>query len=196
MKNMATEVKERIEKMIAARDAQLQSIDEEMQKISAENAECSARMEAATESSDLEAYRTAKAWAAKLQDAFDMYAARRNQIAALKLVTEEESDRTIDQLLDYEKDLKEEYRTAIRDVMKNMIVISDQYRKKVAEAEGVIRSWTSNIHANYRAECTRFADGTNRAKTPQPVRMAAYVGGELLGRVDDFISRVKGLVDL
>ena len=195
MNNVAKETLDRVSDMMAARDAQLDEITKEMQKIAGKVAACSARMEDATEKCDLSAYKAAKDKSVELQDAYNMYEARRDKLGSRRLVTEDESDRTIDGLLDYESDLLNDYRDKVREEVKTLIEISKEYSAKVNEAESAIKTWTGNIFPNYRMQNGAYAMGARRDK-PLAVRLVPYTGGELLYRANDFIERVRGLLAL
>lgn len=111
-------------------------------------------------------------------------------LRARAVITEAESDKVIDSLLDYERQLESAFMDSIREHVTALQKIRDNYVAAVDETENTISQWTRTIHPNYRAEGTVYHDtGTNRSPRPVPVHITRYTGGKESGLLKEYLER-------
>lgn len=195
--NKAKEVKEEIRKLLQMKKESIATAKGELKK--AENDLKSAMKEAAqaTKNTDMEAYNAAKEKEAKARNAVNMYTERLSQLETMQYVSEEESYKTIDDMLDYEVLLDAIYMNDARKIIKELEALHIEYIERITEAEATISSWTQNIRPNYRTPGTIYANGTNISDTPKPVHSIPYRGNELSQAVRVFMrsSCVEDLLE-
>lgn len=171
-KAIIEEVKDKIRSLQDERQKELEEIqariDEEVTKARA----AAAAIEKAVDALDVDAHMQAKEAEARAKTAIDMYRARQEKISKRKYITEEESDRVIDSLVEYEKELAEEYKKELAGILSTLDAATKKYQNAVTDAESTISAWTLTIHANYRNPATTYPDGTHRAPQAQPVRFS------------------------
>lgn len=190
MKNTAKEVMDLISSLMENKKQQLEEIQEMLCEERKAEADAQAALDAAAAALDYEAHCTAKAALAHAVDCEEMLDRRLNQLASAKLVPEEESDKVIGSLLQYEQDLEKSFEDNVAALLAALKDAMTKHKDAVDEAEGAIHSWTQNIHPNYRSRgITRYANGTDRADHPVPVRTGIYVGGNLWIEVRDFLDK-------
>ena len=107
--NKAKEIKSRINQLIEEKAASLAEIQVEIDKAVEREAAAVAEMKVAMESTNVEAYQEAKSKKLAASNALEMYRARLKQLTERKFLTEAESDEVIDELLEYEDVLKEDF---------------------------------------------------------------------------------------
>lgn len=187
-KNFVEETKKRITEMIETKRADLETAQQKEQEARAEIAAATEQIKAATAAMNLEEFEAATNRRNKAKTAASMYAAKAEQIRQQEYVTEEESDRVIDQLLDHEEKLYKDFIDAINGPLEQIRETCSRYIDGVTDTENTIRTWTKDIHANYRSRVTTFKNGTNRGDTPQPVHVAPFTGGPLYHTAREFIE--------
>ena len=174
--NKAKEIKSRINQLIEEKAASLAEIQVEIDKAVERETAAAADMKAATESTNVEAYQTAKAAKLAASNALEMYHARFQQLTEREFLTEAESDEVIDELLEYEDKLQEDFLKSLEAPLKKLNSLYEEYTARVKETEETISRWTNEIHANFRNFYAMYADGSNRAKTPQRVHNIPVTG--------------------
>jgi vacuolar-type H+-ATPase subunit E/Vma4 len=175
--------------MIETKRTEMELAQQKEQEARAEITEATEAIKTATAEMNLEAYEAATARRNKAKTAANMYAAKAEQIRQQEYVTEEESDRVIDQLLEHENKLYKAFLDAISDPLARIRRCCKAYSDGIDETEKLIRKWTQEIHANYRSAGTTYANGTNRADTPQPVHAVAFTGHRFYKTAQEFIER-------
>lgn len=175
-KNVPAETMKRIEGLEKKKADELTNIKQKLLESRTALSSAKDAIQNATERTDLKAYQDAKEKEAEAAAAIEMYEARYKQIECREYVTQKGSDEVIDQLLQYEADIAEEYVNAIAGPVAEIKKAHDDYIQSVQNAEHTIASWTGRIHHNYRAELTTFPDGTNISKVPVPVHQIPFTG--------------------
>ena len=160
-KNTVEMVKDRMVEMLAKRAEEVAKLTEESKKVQAQKEEAEAKLKAATEEIDMDAYETAKADIKKAETALELYSARYSQIKHKEVISEEESDKVIDSLIQYEKDLDAQFMADIEEPLRRLQEINQNYLNTIRDTEITIRNWENNIHANYR----NSSGGRNNYKT-------------------------------
>lgn len=189
--NVVTEVKKRIEDMKNKKAEELKAVRELKTKAETDREAADISLKAATAAMDLDAYESAREAKHKAQVAIDMYNNKYKQLEAQEYISEEESDKVIASLLAYEDTLTAEFKEELAGIIETATDLLTRYRTSIADTEETIRSWTTNIHANYRSMHTTYADGTNRSPQPVPVRTLSYFGcGEAAG-LETFLKGMK-----
>lgn len=138
---------------------------------------------------DLDAYEKAKARESRARTVCGMYSDKYQQIRKQEYISDAESEKVIADLLEHENSLAESFKEAIAEHNNELIRLYTQYRAAVADAEAVIESWTTEIHANYLSDRSTYADGTNRAPHPVPVHTAPYHGCPEADTVNNYLMR-------
>lgn len=180
--NTAQEVKARIDEMLARKDADIAEIETKLNEARELIAEADQAIKEATECTCLEKYEGAKRNKVKYENALEMYSERLGQIRRKKLVNEEESDKVIDSLLEYQNALAAEFERNIIEPLKALDNMQAEYQNALAESQSVILEWTQKIHENYisRSGSTRLdketGKWTNRMERPVAVRSFNYAG--------------------
>lgn len=194
-KSIVEETKERIKELTESKAAELLSIQVSITEAKTKKEAANLAIKAATENTDIEAYDKAKADRRKAESEIEMYSARYNMLKNKELVSEEESDRTIDELLSYEEEIAAKFEFDIQEPLKEIKRILEEYNQEVKDTEITIESWTKCIHANYRSATALYANGTNRADTPQEVHKVAYTGGTACDLVNHAFSFCEELIN-
>lgn len=185
-------INEKIDKLIADKRKELNGILDQIEKLKSDSKKYAADLRESTEVTDLQAYKKAKEQKKEADIAIEMYNARYIQLKGNKYVTEIESDRTIDELLDYESILTSEYEKQIRHMIEQISKINAEYRDEITRAENTIRRWEHEIHANYISRSgTTYQNGeerSNRSPKPIPVRDMLYFGCPISDMVTTFLK--------
>ena len=193
------EVKARMQEMQDKKAAELQAIHEKQTEAQTQKEAAELALKEATERMDLDAYEEAKTARRKAQTAIDMYGGRYKQISQQEYISEEESDKVIDGLLDYEKQLAEDFKAAVAEPLKQLAAILTGYQNEVADTERTISAWGANIHANYNTRgASTFTDPatgqpTHRSANPGPVHRMGYNGCNEAAQLKDYLDKAAGL---
>ena len=189
-KNIPAETIKRIAGLEKKKADELEKITEQIRENNAALSVAKEEIQKATESTNLKEYTAAKAKEAEASAALEMYTARYAQIERREYVTQKDSDAVIDALLQYEKDIADEFIKTIAGPIEEIRKAHADYIESVKTTEHTIKSWNSRIRANYRSETTRYADGTNISKTPVPVHRLPYAGCTASAIVGGFLDRI------
>ena len=144
--------------------------------------EADAAMKSATETMNLEEYEKAREAKRKAKIAIDMYSSRYAQLQGQQLISEEESDKVIDSLLEYEDQIAERYKADIAGPLKTLNELTKAYRAEVADTEETIRAWSRDIRPNYSTRGTmsridpETGERTDRSDHPVAVHQIPYLG--------------------
>ncbi len=192
------EVKARMQEMQDKKAGELQAIHEKKTEAQTQKEAAELALKEATERMDLDAYEEAKQARRKAQTAIDMYGGRYNQIKQQEYISEEESDKVIDGLLEYEKQLAEDFRAAVAEPLKALATILQDYQNEVSDTERTITAWGANIHANYNTRGRSIytdAEGrqTTRSATPTPVHSMPYTGCNEAHQLKEYLDKAAGL---
>ena len=189
--SVASQVQTRINGILDRREQELQAIGEKLAEAKAQASAAAREIEDATSRTDLEAFEAGKAKKRKAQTAIDMYSGRYSQLEKQAFISEEESDRVIDSLLDYEKDLEGQFVLDIYEPLQKLKELQEKYSDEVAYTEQTIQNWTHNIHENYRGFGTTYREtGTSRSPRPVPVHLTPYLGCDKSKTIADFIKQI------
>ena len=192
------EVKARMQEMQDKKAGELQAIHDRKTEAQTQKEAAELALKEATERMDLEAYEEAKDARRKAQTAIDMYTGKYNQISKQEYISEAESDKVIDGLLEYEKQLAEDFRAAVAEPLKALAAILQNYQHEVRDTEATITAWGANIHANYNTRGRSIftdADGqkTARSATPIPVHSMPYTGCNEAHQLKGYLDKAAGL---
>lgn len=192
-RNVTKEVQEQITEMVNKKAADLDAIRKKQTEVRTHLEAAELAIKDATESMDLDAYEKATAARNKAKTALDMYGGRYLQIQKQEYISEKESDKVIDSLKAYEEELAEDFKKDLVPLLKKLAVLHEAYIQAVEDTEQTMRDWTAKIHANYRAEGTVYADGTNRNDKPQPVRRIPFTGCGEAEQLGTYLRKAKDL---
>lgn len=194
------EVKDRMAGMIAEKTAQLDKIRQLQQEARTQIEAAGLAMKKATEQMDVDAYEAAKTAKRKAQTALDMYAGRYKQIEAQEYISEADSDKVVDSLLEYEDRLTEDFKAALVEPLKALAELLENYSEAVKDTEQALVDWQQNIHANYntrgRAIYTDEFTGerTYRSPSPVPVHVMGYNGCSESHQLREYLKKAKDLL--
>lgn len=189
-KDVLQEVKDKMKAIRESRAAELELIQKKKAETIKSIEHIDAEIKSAVERIDIDAYETAKAKSASAHAALDMYNARYDQINKHELISEEESDNVIDTLLDYESQLDDAFKTAIKQPLQTLHDLLKAYMDTINDTENTIIQWESGIHPNYRNSNALFTkSGSGRADRPIPVHRIQYTGCEIAMRINTFLNQ-------
>ena len=195
--NLTQEVKKRMRELMEAKTTQLAEIETRTAEARARLEAAGAAIRQATEEMNVDSYEAAKAQAAKAQAALDMYTARYAQLKNQEYISEAESDKVIDSLLEYEKDLEKDFKAALVVSLKNLAKLHADYVAAVNDAENTMAAWQQDIHANYRTRgsMTRVdpltGERTDRMERPVPAHRMYYGGCDEAVRLGRYLKLEK-----
>lgn len=195
MENKAAEVASKIERLTATREQDIATIKLHIEESTAKANKARAEMDAATREMDAAAYEKANTARQKAEVALEMYNARLGQLYGAEIVSEEESDKTIEELLTYEAALAADYKQAAEKPLLELKTITAAYMDAVEETEQTIKLWERRIHPNYRNPGAIYADGTNRSQRPVPVHVLPYLGCEIAVQTQRFIDGASAMLN-
>ncbi len=189
--NKAQEVQARIKEMQDKKAAELEVVHQKQTEAQTQKEAAELAIKDATERMDLDAYEEAKAAKRKAQTAIDMYGGKYTQIKQQEYISEQDSDKVIADLLDYEKQLAADFKAGLVEPLKQLAKMQEEYRAAVAETEATIVSWTRNIHANYQTPSTTYADGSHRSPHPVAVHTIPYTGCSEAAQLEDYLKKAE-----
>lgn len=180
MKNIAKDVNKRIDTMLRERAEALATIQEKEEQAKKDLDAANEGMRKATADLDLDGFGEARKKKVDALTALEMYQGKAVQISKQEYISEQESDKVIDSLLQYEDDLAEEFKRKLADLVAQLTNLQTEYTSRVSETETVITRWTREIKPNYRDEgyMRTLPDGsiTNKHDKPWPVHQLPYLG--------------------
>lgn len=185
-----TKVRERMDALLSNKASELGIIDEELAKAQADSEKAAQAARLAAAATNLVDYEAASNAYHNAEMRREMYAARRSMLEEKAFLSEEESDATIDSLLEYEEDLRKEFEAAVKAHIAALRKLYDEYRKNIVNTENVIMDWTTSIHSNHRTfGRTVYAGGSTRSPEPVPVHRSVFLGGELAERLYAYLKK-------
>lgn len=193
------EVKDRMAGMIAEKTAQLDKIRQLQQEARTQIEAAGLAMKKATEQMDVDAYEAAKTAKRKAQTALDMYAGRYKQIEAQEYISEADSDKVVDSLLEYEDRLTEDFKAALVEPLKALAELLENYSEAVKDTEQALTDWQGKIHSNYRSSTAKYYDEstgsyTNRSPHPVPVHVVGYSGCVESSQLRAYLKKAAALM--
>lgn len=198
--NLTQEVKKRMRELMEAKSAQLAEIESRTAEARARLEAAGAAIQKATEEMNVDSYETAKAQAAKAQAALDMYTARYDQLKAKEYISEAESDKVIDSLLEYERELEADFKAAMVAPLQKLAKLHADYVAAVNDAENTMAAWQQDIHVNYRTrgsmtrEDPLTGERTDRMERPVPVHRMYYGGCDEAARLGRYLENEAKLL--
>lgn len=193
-KNVVKATQARIQELKDKKAAELEHIDNEMKLAIQEVDAANKAMQAAMEVTDVEAYGEAKKKQLEARNKREMYSGRYQQLKACEYLSETESDRVIDALMDYEKELSTAYEDQVAEILRNLRAIHDKYSKAKTETENTINIWTREIHANYRSfGLSNYLDeatGLRTDRSPRPIPVN-HKKSPIMGRIATFLESMN-----
>ncbi len=194
------EVKNRMREMQDSKAAQLETIRQKQEEARTQIEAAALAMKQATEEMDVDSYEEAKNRKHKAQTALDMYNGRYKQIQQQEYISEADSDKVVDSLLEYEKTLAEDFKAAAAVHLKKLAELLKDYREAVKDTEWTLTSWQRDIHANYNTRGgTTYYDEftgqhTHRSPRPVPVHQMQYTGCSEAAQLGDYLEKAKDLL--
>ncbi len=153
-------------------------------EIQAAIAEQKQLQDAAVNECDTEAFRAAQAELDALAIELEMYSRKKDNA----VVSESESEAVIAELLQYEKQLDNNFRKTAGDILRQLRRELHSYSLNIQQTENAIRAWTSKVRPNYINPYTTYSDGSHKSKTPVTIHPRGYFGVPESGLIDAFIK--------
>lgn len=150
MKNTRKEVEAKIAKLLSDRKSEIEGIREKIEELTKEVDAQAQAIKDATQVTNLEAYERAKSAKRQAEVALEMYHERLNQLKVNEYVTEAESDRVIDQLLDYREALKADYESKLQTSLPAIVELTEAFNQEWNATNDTIKQWEFKVRANYR----------------------------------------------
>lgn len=176
------DTKAEIEALVTKKKNEIEKINNELKKAHAELTEALDEQKQASDEMNAKAYAAACRRVADAESVIGMYEMRRDTLKAQEMISDEDSDKKIDALLQYEKDIEQEYTDLVREHIKAINEIYKEYNKNVRDTENVIDDWTRRVHPNFRRPGTTLnaeAIAKGEDRKPWPVHKTYYDGGKL-----------------
>lgn len=195
--NTLEKVKDQMQKLTDAKAAELQAIQEKQEAQRAAITEAEKVMQQASEKLEDKLFAAAKAEKEKAETVLDMLNRREVQLVGKTFISEEESDKIIDSLLEYEGELETEFKRSAEVHLEALRELREEYLESVEDTERTITTWTQTIHKNYdtRGSVTRYdpvtGKMTTRSDTPVPVHPLGFHGCYAAELVGDFLQRYE-----
>lgn len=172
--------------------AELETIQQKQDELRPQIEEAEQEMAQATTVMNVDCYEDAKARLQKLNSALELYRGRYDQIKRQEYITEEESDKVIESLLEYEKTLAADFKAAVVAPLRQLSETLAAYQDKVADTERTLTRWQREIHAYYRSSSSSRIDKatgkrTNRMEHPVPVHVMPYSGCAEAHRLGEYL---------
>ncbi len=191
MKNFCDQIMAKIEALEAAKQKDFAIITEKKEKTFLEIEKQRNIMKQAAAQLDGELYAEAKNEIRDLSTQAKMYEDRLKQLAEKNQVSEEDSEKTIQAIVDYERAIKENYEKNIIPALLSIEDITKKYLNEVSKAEIALNSWTTRIRPNYISFTGAIfggVNGSNKSDKPVPVHPGGYYGGELVQAITNFLG--------
>ena len=192
-------ISERIDTLTGDYNRQLNAIAEAVSKANTELAAYRQQMDEASLNEDLKRYTAARNARTDKETLIEMLRAKYDRIVAAGMVTDEESDAQIRELLDYEHELAADFKQAIAEPFRVLASLCTEYAALVQRTEGTISRWTSEVHPNYRMDGKTVFDPetgkyTDISKKPVPVRSQPFRGCPEYIRLVGLLQDVRDIV--
>ena len=171
--NVVIATQNRIRELKEKKAAELEHIDNELNQAIIEFEEANKAMQAAMEATDIEAYGETKRKQLEAKNKKEMYSGRYKQLKACEYLTEKESDEVIDNILAYEGEIAGAYEEELKKILDDLKAVHEKYIADAQDAENTIRTWTTQIHANYQSRgSASYVDdftGERTDRSPHPI---------------------------
>ena len=192
---------EKIKKVQAEKTAELNKIEKLKKEAEVKKEEAVKKIQTAAEAMDTAAYENAKAEKAKAETMLEMYEARLRQIQTGHMVTEKESDVTINGLLNYQISTEETFKRRTAEHLRAIFADLKEYRFKKEEAENTINEWTAKVHPNYRVPGQKIykdKNGVLTERSPVPVKVhpEGFTMCELAEALEHFFCEYPAVTEI
>lgn len=196
-KTVLEEVKDKITAIENKRIEEKLRMQEEIAKSKREEEAARKDLQAAASKLDTSAYAKAAEQENAAHTRVRMYEEKIRQLQAQEDISEEESDKIIDSLLAYSKQLDERFTEEIKQKAGDLQKMLDAYTDEAREVDLTITYWTENIHENHntRGRTTYYVDGKPTHRSPQPVpvimRRGPWKGCGASDALKEFLNRLE-----
>lgn len=190
------EVKGKIKDIENKRISDKLEVQEAIAKARADEADAHKALADAATMLDAAAYNDAADREYKAHLLVKMHEEKARQIQEQKDISEEESDKVIDGLLEYSKKLDRDFTAVIKEKAEELRQLQDAYAAEAQDVEYTINYWCDHIHKNYntRGRTTYYVDGKPTHRSPEPVpvimRRGPWIGCQYSNALMDFLSRL------
>ena len=192
-KNTREQVTEQLKTLVEDKQQRLSTLQQKLSDAYKRMDEATNDMAAATVDMDLEACEKAKDRKRKAASDIEIYNAFLNKLQSQAVITEEESDKVIDSLLEYERGLSADFEATTSAALYELSETLKAYQEEIRQTELLMNLWTREIHANYNTRGTssyfdpETGTRTYRSPDPVPIRSKAFRGCELSTVIESFL---------
>lgn len=196
-KTVLEEVKDKITAIENKRIEEKLRMQEEIAKSKREEEAARKDLQAAASKLDTSAYAKAAERENAAHMRVRMYEEKIGQLQRQEDISEEESDGIIDGLLEYSKQLDENFTEELKQKAGDLQKMLDAYTDEAHEVDRIITYWTENIHENHdtRGRSTYYVDGKPTHRSPEPVpvimRRGPWKGCSASDALGDFLNRLE-----
>lgn len=168
-KTVLEEVKEQMHGLLEARRIEMGEIQKNMDKYHSEMIKQEEIEKEAVENLNEKAYTAARKAKEAAKLSTEMYRERRDQIAKLEYMSEEDSDAVIDKLLAYESMAAEDFKAALAEPLSEIREALSTYLTAINETEKTIVEWGECIRPNRNSRGRTFYRETQSFYSVDPI---------------------------
>ncbi len=143
------QVKKRIEEIKAEREKQIAELEAKIKACADASKGLDAKIEAAAAAENLEAWNKATFEKSSAEAKIKMLSQKIEQIKKFDFVSKEESEKTIDALIELENELDASMSKAVLDAYNTLKPVYEAYREASGEATNIIKQWIKEIRPYY-----------------------------------------------
>lgn len=195
--NTLERVKTKMQELRDMKERELQEIRQMQAETNAAIAVAEKQMQSAAEKLDNDGFVQAKRERQAAADKLEMLNRREAQLVTKEFITEGESDKIIDSLLEYEGELEAEFKKDVEVHLEALRGLREKYLEAVEDTEQTIREWTRDIHRNYdsRGETSWYdpvtGQYTTRSSEPVAVHPLGFHGCHAAELVGSFLQKYE-----
>lgn len=194
-KNIMQEVQAKIDAIQEKKRQEVFEVELKMVALNTENEKLLDEKIKAMSNMNMDAYKEIEHKIDENRLALKMYSEKLEQVKKQEYITEQESDAVIDSLLDYEKILEKDFVADIKAPIIELRKILNDYFGAVRETEQTIRTWETQIHANYSTRGATFwtdketGKTTDRSNKPVLVHSIPYDGCGTAISLNEYLNK-------
>ena len=149
-KNVLTDTMKKLDQIRERKARDSVEVEAKLISLRSEQAELQKELDQAAESMDLTRYEAISDKIKTVNTAIRMYEAKKDSLSSVTGISVEESDRTVDSLIAYEKVLSDQFIEDIAEPVAKLEKIIDEYDKNRKDLNETVRQWLSELNYKYR----------------------------------------------
>ena len=149
-KNVLTETKKKLDQIRAKKKRETSIVDDKLSKLRDEQGKLQKDQDQASDDMNLELYSEISEKLNIISTAVSMYEKKKASLSSITDITADESDKTIDALIDYQNDLACQFLSSLADPMAKIEKILADYDTDLADLRDTITVWQAEVDHPYR----------------------------------------------